>query len=103
MARFEALAGDKRLLPTGDPRPSYTYVFGRGRQQKRVHFLADGWTINHNGSLHGSPIASVQLELAIVFENLARAASQRSHRAGGIGQLSAEAQNVYVKALGDLQ
>ena len=72
---------------------SYPDPFG----EKRVSFLADGWTINHNGSLHGSPLDAVQLELAIVFENMAMAAKQSIQRAGPIGTLSAEVQEIYVK------
>ncbi|HUS65137.1 MAG TPA: hypothetical protein VMZ28_11365 [Kofleriaceae bacterium] len=93
MKRFEAIADRKDLLPGGAPRPSYRYTFGK----KRVSFLADGWTINHNGSLHGSPLDAVQLELAIVFENMAMAAKQSMQRVGSIGTLSAEVQEIYVK------
>jgi S-adenosylhomocysteine hydrolase len=93
MARFEAIADRKDPLPGDSPRRSYRYRFGT----KSINFLADGWTINHNGSLHGSPIDSVQLELGIVFENMATAAQQSVQRARTIGTLSAEVQEIYVR------
>jgi S-adenosylhomocysteine hydrolase len=94
MAAFEKRAKKKTEIPRFDglPQRSYTYDFGR----KGVHFLADGWTINHDGSLHGSPIEDVQLELAIIIESAAAAASDHSSKTGDVRQLGADIQEEYV-------
>ena len=100
MDGFEARATAKRELPRHDglPQRSFTYVFDNvpdphgvsrcfpqlpeappnklpGRRE--VHFIGDGWTVNHNGSLDGTSFVVVQQELDLLAEQiLARAAGQ---------------------------
>jgi hypothetical protein len=89
----------KTLLPRNDglSQKSYTYAFrgGRGRKAKKLHFLGDGWTINHDGSLHGTPMRDIQLELALYFESAVQAASTSLSKTGTFREVSTRTQRLY--------
>ncbi|HUS67446.1 MAG TPA: hypothetical protein VMZ28_23075, partial [Kofleriaceae bacterium] len=82
MAGFARVAARKRELPRTDglPQKSFTYDIRTGRKTKRLHFLGDGWTLNHDGSLHGTPIADLDLELGVLLEGAAMVADTRVGR-----------------------
>jgi S-adenosylhomocysteine hydrolase len=98
MVVFETKA-KKTLLPRTDglAQKSYTYTFkpGPGGKSKRLHFLGDGWTINHDGSLHGTPMRDIQLELALYFESAVQAASTPLSRTGAFREVSGQTQRLY--------
>jgi S-adenosylhomocysteine hydrolase len=94
MDAFEGLAS-KKLLPREDglSQKSYTYSFRGG---KKLHFLGDGWTINHDGSLHGTPMRDIQLELAIYFESAVQAASTPLGQTGVFREIGKDLQSYYL-------
>ncbi len=94
MAAFEKRAKRKTEIPRRDelPQKSFTYELGG----KRLHFCGDGWTINHDGSLHGSPFEDVQLETVLLFESAVEAASDSAAATGDIKVVGDEVQEEYV-------
>jgi hypothetical protein len=96
---LERRARRKILLPRTDGlgQRSFTYVAGRGKRAKRIHVLGDGWPINHNGSLAGTPMEQEQLELAIYFEMAVRAARRRATHTGKLYTLSTKVQERYFR------
>lgn len=103
MEGFEARAESKARLPRTDglPQASFTYTFqfqrdGGGKAgKKRLHFLGDGWALNHDGSLHGTRIEDLDLELALVLEGAAMVADARLGRTGQFLQVSRDVQEDY--------
>jgi S-adenosylhomocysteine hydrolase len=93
MGAFERMAL-KTLLPRQDglAQESYTYAFRGG---KKLHFLGDGWTINHDGSLHGTPMRDIQLELAVYFESAVQAASTPLGQTGVFREVGMGVQKYY--------
>jgi S-adenosylhomocysteine hydrolase len=98
MTGISRLASHKQLIPRTDglAQKSYSYTFGKGSARKRLHFLGDGWTINHDGSLHGTPIEDIQLELAVIFESAAQAAQLRASETGEFREVGGEIQRFYL-------
>ena len=96
---FERI-GKKTLIPRTDglAQESYTYRFGRGSAAKRLHFLGDGWTINHDGSLHGTAMEDLQLELAVLLETAKLVAKTSAQRTGQVIELGPDVQQEYVEA-----
>lgn len=94
MTGFESAAQKKTAIARDDdvPQPSYTYDFGG----KQLHFVGDGWTINHDGSLHGSPFEDVQLETALLFESVVEAAGDRTTWTGDLKVVGADVQDEYL-------
>jgi S-adenosylhomocysteine hydrolase len=103
MDGIAARAASKRLIPRHDglAQKSYTYSFADGARgksgRKQVHFFGDGWTINHDGSLAGTPIGDIQLELAVIFESAAQAARLRASATGEFREVGADVQRFYLK------
>ena len=99
MAAIEKAATSKKLMRRTDglAQKSYTYAFGRGARAKRIHFLGDGWTLNHDGSLHGTPMKDVQLELAILFESAVQAARTPLGQTGIFRTVDKTTQKEYVE------
>jgi S-adenosylhomocysteine hydrolase len=97
MDAFEKRATSKVELPRTDglAQKSFTYSFKGGKQ---LHFFGDGWTINHDGSLHGTPMKDIQLELAIYFESAVQAASTPLGATGVFREIGKEAQQSYFDA-----
>lgn len=97
MDAFEKRATAKVELPRTDglAQKSFTYTFRGGKQ---LHVLGDGWTINHDGSLHGTPIKDIQLELAIYFESAVQAASTPLGATGVFREIGKDAQQSYFDA-----
>lgn len=58
--------------------------------EKQVHFIGDGWTINHNGSAEGSCPSVVTRELDMVAKQIfAAAAGKRAVSIGEVSELDA--------------
>ncbi|MCC6811212.1 MAG: NAD-binding protein [Deltaproteobacteria bacterium] len=95
MEAFEKAARKKTLIPRTDdiPQRSYTYEF---KDKKRLHFVGDGWTINHDGSLHGSPFEDVQLETALLFESVVEAAGDSTTKTGEMRVVGKDVQEEYL-------
>ena len=93
MSAFERMA-KKTELPRSDglSQKSFTYSFRGG---KKLHFLGDGWTINHDGSLHGTPMRDIQLELGLYFETAAQAASTPLGKTGTFREVTPQVQWQY--------
>lgn len=93
MSAFERMA-KKTELPRSDglSQKSFTYAFRGG---KKLHFLGDGWTINHDGSLHGTPMKDIQLELGLYFETAAQAAATPLGQTGTFREVTPQVQWQY--------
>ena len=98
MEHIEKVATSKVELPRQDglPQKSFTYRYKVGNQVRRFHFLGDGWTINHDGSLHGTPIDDIQLELAMVFESAAEASGIYRTDTGKFRIVGKDIQQLYI-------
>ncbi len=93
MKRIGEMAEAKQQLHRSDglAQQSYTYVFknvskprGQSRRhahlgdgayentagEKKIHFIGDGWTVNHNGSLDGTAFHLVRQELDIIADQV---------------------------------
>ena len=92
-------ATSKKLLKRTDglSQKSYTYTFGKGKTAKRLHFLGDGWTLNHDGSLAGTPMKDVQLELGILFESAAQLAKTPRGKTGVFRTIGEDVQRDYYR------
>jgi len=99
MSAFERLALSRRKLPRQDglAQQSFTYTFRDGRGRKQLHFLGDGWTLNHDGSLHGTPMRDIQLELALYFESAVQAASTPLGKTGVFREVSRDTQQEFLR------
>jgi S-adenosylhomocysteine hydrolase len=100
MDHVEKASTGKEELPRSDglPQKSYTYKYRPQRgKARRLHFLGDGWTINHDGSLAGTPIEDIALELALVFESAVEAADTARTDTGKFRVLGKDVQDLYIK------